>query len=178
MAAQFNIRYHGWSSTPIECHPKALFFAPVYPPYCGAKWSTLDDYLGADVICVTHGHEEHFLDTPDLLRRTAATVVSSPTVCRFLKRRNKIPEGQLYPVAFGQPASVAGFRITTFAWKHRDINLYKAMAKDDDAWATYLQEWVFGVADHDQYLEKVGAAHLASIGANSIIGYTPGLDRR
>ncbi len=81
----------------------------------------------------------------------------------------------IVPVPFGaHPTACPYF----YDYDPAHLNLYKAMAKDDDAWATYLQEWVFGVADHDQYLEKVGAAHLASIGANSIIGYTPGLDRR
>jgi glutaconate CoA-transferase, subunit A len=58
------------------------------------------------------------------------------------------------------------------------LNHYKAVAKDDEAWAGYLDEWVYGVADHDAYLDKVGASQLCRIRANTVIGYTPGLDRR
>jgi glutaconate CoA-transferase, subunit A len=58
------------------------------------------------------------------------------------------------------------------------LNHYKAVAKDDEAWIGYLDEWVYGVADHDAYLDKVGASQLCRIRANTVIGYTPGLDRR
>jgi len=58
------------------------------------------------------------------------------------------------------------------------LNLYRAAAKDDDAWAAYLDEWVYGPPDHDAYLARVGGDTLARIRADSVLGYTPGLDRR
>lgn len=58
------------------------------------------------------------------------------------------------------------------------LNHYKAVAKDDEQWAAYLKEWVFGVGSWDAYLDKVGGAQLARIRANTVAGYAPGLDRR
>jgi len=58
------------------------------------------------------------------------------------------------------------------------LNLYKAAAKDDGQWAAWLDEWVYGIEDRDQYLDKVGGAQLARIRANTVAGYAPGLDRR
>jgi glutaconate CoA-transferase subunit A len=58
------------------------------------------------------------------------------------------------------------------------LNLYKTMAKDDEQWPTYLDEWVYGVNSWDDYLDKVGGAGLARIRANSVAGYAIGLDRR
>jgi glutaconate CoA-transferase subunit A len=58
------------------------------------------------------------------------------------------------------------------------LALYKSIVQDDDAWGEYLEEWVYGVASWDAYLDKVGGAQLARIRANSVAGYTPGLDRR
>ena len=58
------------------------------------------------------------------------------------------------------------------------LNLYKAAAKDDEAWAAYLEEWVYGVESWDAYLDKVGGAQLARIRCNTVAGYAPGLDRR
>jgi hypothetical protein len=52
------------------------------------------------------------------------------------------------------------------------------MANDDAAFHRYLDEWVYGVSGHQQYLDKIGGATLATIKANPVIGYTPGLDRR
>ena len=58
------------------------------------------------------------------------------------------------------------------------LNHYKAVAKDDETWAAYLDEWVYGVESWDAYLDKVGGAQLARIRANTVAGYAPGLDRR
>jgi glutaconate CoA-transferase subunit A len=58
------------------------------------------------------------------------------------------------------------------------LNHYKAVAKDDELWAAYLEEWVYGVESWDAYLDKVGGAQLARIRANTVAGYAPGLDRR
>jgi glutaconate CoA-transferase subunit A len=58
------------------------------------------------------------------------------------------------------------------------LNHFKAVARDDDTWAAWLQEWVHGVETWDAYLDKVGGAQLARIRANTVAGYAPGLDRR
>jgi len=58
------------------------------------------------------------------------------------------------------------------------LNSYARAARDDQAWATFLDEWVYSVADHDEYLAKIGAEQLARIKADPVRGYAIGLDRR
>jgi glutaconate CoA-transferase subunit A len=58
------------------------------------------------------------------------------------------------------------------------LNDYKRRARDDDAWKAFLDEWVYGVAGHEEYVAKVGAELLASIKADPVRGYAIGLDRR
>ncbi len=60
----------------------------------------------------------------------------------------------------------------------KHLNMYKAIAKDDDSFRRYLDEWVLGVQGHEGYLDKIGGSGLVNIKANPVIGYTPGLDRR
>ncbi len=60
----------------------------------------------------------------------------------------------------------------------KHLNMYKSVAKEDAGFKRYLDEWVLGVSSHEQYLDKVGGSGLATIRANPVIGYTPGLDRR
>ena len=36
-------------------------------------------------------------------------------------------------------------------------NTYRAAAKNDEAFAAWLDNWVYGVAGHDEYLARVGA---------------------
>jgi glutaconate CoA-transferase subunit A len=79
------------------------------------------------------------------------------------------------PVPYGaHPTACRYF----YDYDPQHLNLYKAMAKDDEQWAAYLDEWVYGVASWDEYLDKVGGAQLARIRANTVAGYAQGLDRR
>jgi len=125
------LRYFGWSALSIETPAGALFFDPFFRPYCGAEWFHLADFKHAKYICVTHGHEEHFLDVPVIAKETGATVIGSPSVCSFLKWRRGIPESQMRtidPKRF-ETISVPGFAISAFRWKHRDINLPRALSR-------------------------------------------------
>lgn len=58
------------------------------------------------------------------------------------------------------------------------LKLYRETAKDGKRFQEYLQEWVLGVTDHEEYLEKVGKGAMLRIKASSELGYAPGLDRR
>jgi glutaconate CoA-transferase subunit A len=58
------------------------------------------------------------------------------------------------------------------------LNLYREMAEDDRRFKRYLKEWVLDISGHEQYLKKLDGATLAGIRSNSVLGYTPGLDRR
>ncbi|HVN95729.1 MAG TPA: CoA-transferase [Syntrophorhabdaceae bacterium] len=58
------------------------------------------------------------------------------------------------------------------------LNLYKNAALDDDRYRRYLDEWVYGVGSHEQYLKKIGEKRLAEIKADPVLGYTPGLERK
>ena len=60
----------------------------------------------------------------------------------------------------------------------KHLNLYKKVANDDEAFKKYLDEWVYGVKSHEEYLEKVGSTTLLQIKANPILGYAVGLDRK
>jgi len=60
----------------------------------------------------------------------------------------------------------------------KHLNMYRSVAKDDATFRQYLDEWVYGVASHDEYLDKIGGSGLMTIKANPVIGYTQGLDRR
>lgn len=58
------------------------------------------------------------------------------------------------------------------------FNLYKEMAPDDGTFRQYLDDYVFGVTSHEEYLEKIGEDRLSQIRADPRLGYRPGLDRR
>jgi len=67
---------------------------------------------------------------------------------------------------------------TCYDYDPRHLNLYKKVADDDNTFRKYLDEWVYGVKSHEEYLEKVGSSTLFQIKANPVLGYAVGLDRK
>ena len=58
------------------------------------------------------------------------------------------------------------------------LNMFKAVAQDDDLFRRYLDEWIYPFETQEDYLEKVGWDTLAKIKADPERGYAPMLDRR
>jgi L-ascorbate metabolism protein UlaG (beta-lactamase superfamily) len=81
------ITYHGWSSLAVESPEGKLVFDPFWRPYGGARWFGHEAFDGASVRCVTHGHAEAFLDTPDVVERTGGINRSSSALIIHNGRR-------------------------------------------------------------------------------------------
>lgn len=92
--------------------------------------------------------------------------------------QNSIPPfivDAIVPIPYGcHPTSCFAF----YDYDPTHLNLYKKMASDDALFKEYLEEWVYGVKSHVEYLEKVGSKGLLQIKANPILGYAEGLDRK
>jgi glutaconate CoA-transferase subunit A len=59
------------------------------------------------------------------------------------------------------------------------LKRYHDCAADDDAFAAYLDTYVYGVRDHAAYLEAIGGpARLSALQADPDLGYSPTLRRR
>lgn len=120
------IRFLGWSNIIIDTEEKgSLAFDPFFRPFAGANWADLKDYSGVKIICITHGHAEHYLDTPRVVKYTDAVVISSQEVCDHLHSRYKIPRDNLLTVTPFQEVKIRDFKITAFPWYHRKINYWK-----------------------------------------------------
>jgi len=57
------------------------------------------------------------------------------------------------------------------------LNMYRKLAEDDGKFREYLNEWVYGISSHEEYLAKVGIKRLLEIRANPAFGFRPGLER-
>ena len=79
------------------------------------------------------------------------------------------------PVPYGAHPTACGY---FYDYDPVHLNYFKQVAKDDERWQAYLEEWVYGIESWDAYLDKIGGAQLARIRANTVAGYAPGLDRR
>ena len=55
-------------------------------------------------------------------------------------------------------------------------NFYTA-SKSQESYDKWAQEWIFGVKDHQEYLEKIGITQLDKLRANSALGYSTRVKR-
>lgn len=61
-------------------------------------------------------------------------------------------------------------------WFLRD--LYQKVARDDSLWQDYLDKYVLGVKNREEFLELIGPERLQGLRADEQVGYNPNLNRR
>jgi L-ascorbate metabolism protein UlaG (beta-lactamase superfamily) len=175
---QARIKYYGWSSLSIETDEGVLFFDPFYRRYCQAQWFSAEDFDRATVVCLTHGHEEHFLDAPEIIRRSGAIVVARKAVCDFLRWRNGIPKARLVPIEDFATREVPGFKITAFPWKHRDINLTKALTKALFHGNSTQLAWAFSSATRAPFYSAYTGFHVELPNGLTVLNYNEGFNSK
>jgi L-ascorbate metabolism protein UlaG (beta-lactamase superfamily) len=120
------VKYFGWSSMVVTSATNGdLVFDPFFAPDYGTYWSDLNDYSNVTVVCVSHGHHEHYTDAYKVASRTGAVIVAPPRVCQHLEKHFAVPREQLVPLNNGDTVTVCGYSITPFPWYHRKINYIK-----------------------------------------------------
>jgi L-ascorbate metabolism protein UlaG (beta-lactamase superfamily) len=180
MSSPAVLRYYGWSGLSIDTDDGSIFFDPFFRPYCGAAWFKLEDFTRATYICVTHGHEEHFLDVPVVAHHSSSTIIGSPSVCRFLNRRNKVAPSRLLsidPLKF-QSIDIPGFHITAFPWQHRDINLYKALSKAVFHGNATQLSWAWSSAINAPFYSPYTGYHIQLADGSTILNYNEGFNSK
>jgi L-ascorbate metabolism protein UlaG (beta-lactamase superfamily) len=178
MNSQAAVRYFGWSSLAVSTATHTLFFDPFYRRYCGAEWFSEEDFADADYIAVTHGHEEHFLDVPELAKRTGATVIGPAAAMRFLQWRHRLPASQMLTAGPRQHADVPGFKIETFGWKHRDINLYSSVTKALLRGNTTQLAWAWSSATRAPFYAPYTGYMLTLPDGLTIMNYSEGFNTK
>lgn len=58
------------------------------------------------------------------------------------------------------------------------FRMYDKASGDDELFKQFLDEWVYGVKDQNEYIDKLGAARLTNLRVKPGYGYVPGLKRR
>jgi L-ascorbate metabolism protein UlaG (beta-lactamase superfamily) len=180
MMSSVKLRYFGWSGLSLETPDGTMLFDPFFRPYCGAEWFHLEDFAHATHICVTHGHEEHFLDVPVIAKATGATVIGAPSVCTFLRWRRGIDSARLVsvdPKRFGT-VTLPGFKISTFRWKHRDINLPKALTRAVFHGNATQLSWAWSSATRAPFYSPYTGFHVELPGGLTVMNYNEGFNSK
>ncbi len=120
----------------------------------GPKWDNLEQARAAKrTILIT----EHILPDDEIRQQAERTVIPGLLVSHVVE----LPFG-------AHPTSV--FR--EYDYDSGQIKRYVDATKTPESWRAYLEETVFGVKDHQDYLEKVvGLANVNKLRANPALGY-------
>jgi L-ascorbate metabolism protein UlaG (beta-lactamase superfamily) len=78
-----------------------------------------------DVICVSHGHLDHFADVPDLMRDDSpAQVVAIPQLCCALRELVSVTQPRLLSLAWGEQVELNELRFFAFRSPPMQTSLY------------------------------------------------------
>ena len=110
--------WHGTASVEVVCSSGRMLFDPFVP----LKGSTSDvgigDFDGIPFIFVTHGHIDHIVSIPEIVRRNPSVAVyCTRTPFRTLAGKG-VPEENLRQIEYGQVLRVGGFTIEVFHSRH------------------------------------------------------------
>lgn len=78
-----------------------------------------------EMICVSHGHLDHFSDVPDLVRGDSpALVVAIPHLCRALRELMPETQHRLFPIPWDDQVEVEGVHFYAFRSPPMETSLY------------------------------------------------------
>lgn len=103
--------------------------------------------------------------------------IVEPAELRADPNKNQIPAFMVDAIVHApygaHPSSCYGY----YDYDAAHFNEYARLANDDGRFHAYLQRYVYGVRDHEEYLRLVGGEALQRIRAQAPYGYAPGVAR-
>ena len=111
---------------------------------------------------------------------SGAVVIGSPAVCNFLARRRRIGRDRLRPIRPAQfeQVTVPGFTVTALPWRHRDINLWKALGRAVFHGNTTQLSWAWSSATKAPFYAAYTGFHVALPNGVSILNYNEGFNSK
>jgi len=82
------------------------------PSFTGSYEEAID---GVSIVALTHGHNDHFGDTMDIVQKNGATVVSNAEICGYVSRQG---HGNVDPMNKGGTVTQSNLTFTMVEAKH------------------------------------------------------------
>ena len=111
------IAWHGTAALSLRSERKSILFDPFVPLEGSAAPTTLEDYVGARAVLVTHGHFDHIWSLPDLWRATHYPIYCTKTPAKSLERLG-VEEASLHVIEPGDRVGLGPFKITVLRGHH------------------------------------------------------------
>ncbi len=110
--------WHGTASVEVVCFSGRLLFDPFVPLKGSAVNVGIGDYDGFTDIFVTHGHLDHILNIPEIVRRNPDTMVYCTETPFETLLGKGVPREALTLIRYGQTLSVRGFSVRVLHGRH------------------------------------------------------------
>ena len=115
--------WYGTASVGISDGKTKILIDPFFRTNHKLKTPTMDDFVGADAIFVTHGHFDHIYNIPDICREDKKVNVYAPaTACNTLEGKG-ISTNRLHTMVNGTSVKIGDFTVTAYKAKHISFNL-------------------------------------------------------
>lgn len=101
----------GHASVRVEAEGRMFYFDPWIRenPACTLR---IEDITRADVVCVTHGHDDHLGDSIEIVKRTGATLICTPEIGFYAQRKGIEYDQGSYPLNIGGSWRAHGLTLT------------------------------------------------------------------
>lgn len=112
------IIWHGTASVEMRSG-ESRFLSDPFLPLSGAEWRTdIAAYDGFPDILITHGHFDHIVQIPEIIRRNPDTVVHCTGTPYNTLRGKGVPERNLKLVRYGDHFSLGAFSVDVCHGRH------------------------------------------------------------
>ncbi|NVB40695.1 MBL fold metallo-hydrolase [Pseudenhygromyxa sp. WMMC2535] len=124
---QIKLKYHDFSFIEYEINGTTVFIDPCFSRYDKGDWVENEPVRPCDIVAVTSGDFDHYLDTLDVMEDSAALMLGSKRMCKAVADKLDLPSQRFVALDDGEAAKGPDFRIEgyqVFPDRFRD------MAKD------------------------------------------------
>ncbi|MFZ5644726.1 MAG: MBL fold metallo-hydrolase [Bacillota bacterium] len=112
-----DIKWFGTASILLKEEDHTILFDPFLPMNKNLYQPPLDELAAPDNIFITHGHFDHLISVPAILKKGGATVYCSDTAAATLVREGVKPD-RIAVIAPGDSFEIGPFKINVLRGKH------------------------------------------------------------
>ena len=123
--------------------------------------------------CSIEGDEFHDIDIAIAAKKCIVTCEELVTEEEIRKdpSKNSIPEFCVDAVVHTPYGAHPAQCYNYYDYDANFFKMYDSVTKTEEDFKAYLQEWVYGVKDHTEYIDKLGASRLANLKVVQGFGY-------
>lgn len=111
------IKWYGTATVSFSEEGRSVLFDPFLPMNRMLRTFSVEELASAENIMITHGHFDHLIDVPEIMKKSGAIIYCSEEVARTL-RRDGVKEDRISPIGPGDQIEIGPFKICVLKGKH------------------------------------------------------------